>query len=118
MPVLLSAVMLLEYTVPNGVSIARPPANGAPPIAVWHAMQSPTTTRYAPRPPAAGTAAAVCVFARLPHSSGSFDATRAALVPAGTGCDESHAVNTDTSAGAKRRATSAMQSGSTERSLP
>ena len=34
--------MLVLYSVPNGVSIASPPALVAPPGAVWHTAQSPT----------------------------------------------------------------------------
>jgi hypothetical protein len=45
MPVALSGVMLVEKTVPNGVSMARPPANGTPPSAVWHATQSAAAAR-------------------------------------------------------------------------
>jgi hypothetical protein len=45
-PVCLSGVMLAETTLPNGVSIGRPPAKGAPPSGrVWQAAQSPTVTR-------------------------------------------------------------------------
>ena len=34
--------------MPNGVGIARPPANNAPPGLVWQAMQSPARARYSP----------------------------------------------------------------------
>src|SRR5437016_9820855 len=98
MPLATSGVMLLEYTVPKGVSMARPPANGAPPIAVWHAMQSPATTRYRPRPASmdepegADTGDSLSRAAStLPHSSGNLRGALARFVPAGTGCAASHA---------------------------
>src|SRR5579859_1676068 len=34
--------------VPNGVASGRPPANGLPPFAVWHTIQSPSATTRAP----------------------------------------------------------------------
>src|ERR1700722_17281635 len=40
--------MFVEYSVPNGVGIARPPANNASPGLVWQAMQSPARARYSP----------------------------------------------------------------------
>ncbi|MNJ67204.1 hypothetical protein D3C77_633560 [compost metagenome] len=45
---LAAGVMLVEYTVPIGVSIGSPPANGLPPSAVWQATQSPARARYSP----------------------------------------------------------------------
>ena len=56
MPVFTSGVMLEPNTVPNGVSIARPPAYGAPPRIVWQAMQLPARARYAPRATCSGVA--------------------------------------------------------------
>ena len=44
-----SAVRLGALTMPNGVSIARPPAYGAPPGSVWQPKQLPARTRYSPR---------------------------------------------------------------------
>src|SRR5450830_138441 len=49
MPVFTSGVILLLYKVPNGVSIASPPALVAPPGAVWHTAQSPTAASKRPR---------------------------------------------------------------------
>src|SRR5690349_19428816 len=118
MPLALSGVMLPEYTVPNGVSIARPPAEGPPPIAVWQAMQSAAATRYAPRPLGADDPLARARFATLPQSSGSLPASLAGFIRAGTGCAASQAVSVGTSSAAKRPATSAMQSGAIERSRP
>src|SRR5476651_2779816 len=48
-PVFSSGVMLLLYSVPNGVCIASPPALVAPPGAVWHTAQSPTAASKRPR---------------------------------------------------------------------
>src|ERR1700761_7645592 len=44
-----SGEMFGEYSVPNGVSMARPPPNVLPRGAVWHATQSPARARYSPR---------------------------------------------------------------------
>src|ERR1700728_3545779 len=49
MPVSASGVTFEVYSVPNGVGMARPPANSLPPGAVWHATQSPAWARYSPR---------------------------------------------------------------------
>src|SRR3954469_61151 len=49
MPVSGSGVMLEVYSVPNGVGMARPPANRRPSGAVWQAVQSPARARYSPR---------------------------------------------------------------------
>mgnify|MGYP002260577869 CR=1 FL=1 len=48
-PVAGSGVRFDAWIVPNGVAMPRPPANGAPPRVVWHATQSPSRARYAPR---------------------------------------------------------------------
>ena len=40
-PVCTSGVMLVAYTVPNGVAMARPPALGMPSSAVWQPAQLP-----------------------------------------------------------------------------
>jgi alkanesulfonate monooxygenase SsuD/methylene tetrahydromethanopterin reductase-like flavin-dependent oxidoreductase (luciferase family) len=48
MPVSSSGVMLGTYRLPNGVGIARPPANSWPPGVVWQATQSPARARYSP----------------------------------------------------------------------
>jgi hypothetical protein len=46
MPVCGSGVMFGASSVPNGVSIGRPPANSwLLPGNVWHAAQSPTMAR-------------------------------------------------------------------------
>ncbi len=44
--------------VPNGDWIGSPPANGAPPSAVWQAMQSAARARYSPRLTSAASAPA------------------------------------------------------------
>src|ERR1700691_4072343 len=49
MPVSLSGVMLVEYSVPNGNLNPRPPAYSWPPWVVWQTMQSAAFARYAPR---------------------------------------------------------------------
>src|ERR1700730_13850164 len=49
MPVSRSGVTFEVYSVPNGVGMARPPANSLPPGAVWQATQSPAWARYSPR---------------------------------------------------------------------
>src|SRR4051794_39548430 len=40
--------MLDVNSVPNGVGMARPPANVLPSGALWQAMQSPARARYSP----------------------------------------------------------------------
>ena len=45
MPVAGSGVMLVEYSVPKGVSKATPPAMKAPAAAVWQLAQFPAVTR-------------------------------------------------------------------------
>src|SRR5690606_42129846 len=50
-------VMLVEYSVPMGVSMGRPPANGLPPLAVWQATQSPARARSSPCVTSAGSTA-------------------------------------------------------------
>ncbi|KAF1042623.1 MAG: hypothetical protein GAK34_02779 [Delftia tsuruhatensis] len=54
MPVSWSGVILVEYTVPKGVSSAKPPALGAPPGAVWQTTQSPAAATSRPRAMACG----------------------------------------------------------------
>src|ERR1700759_2681837 len=48
MPVSGSGVMLVDQMVPNGVSIARPPALTAPPAVVWHTAQLPSAASCSP----------------------------------------------------------------------
>src|SRR3954468_21380281 len=48
MPVAGSGVMLVDQMVPNGVSIARPPALTAPPGAVWQTAQLPSAASCSP----------------------------------------------------------------------
>ena len=48
MPCCLSGVMLVVTIRPRSLSIGRPPANGAPPGAVWQAVQSPALATYSP----------------------------------------------------------------------
>src|ERR1700676_5186371 len=48
MPVSRSGGTFEVYSVPNGVGMARPPANSLPPGAVWQATQSPAWARYSP----------------------------------------------------------------------
>ena len=47
MPVSLSGVILVEYTVPNGVRKATPPDMKPPPAVVWHAVQFPRQRQVA-----------------------------------------------------------------------
>ena len=47
--VLSIGVMLVDTTVPNGVSTARPPANAVPPSAVWQCTQLPSPASWPPR---------------------------------------------------------------------
>src|SRR6202040_2390427 len=47
-PVFGSGVMLVPKMAPNGVFSRYPPANGCPPVWVWHAAQCPTAERASP----------------------------------------------------------------------
>src|SRR4051794_24334269 len=47
-PVSGSGVMLVDQIVPNGVSMARPPALTAPPAVVWHTAQLPSAASCSP----------------------------------------------------------------------
>src|SRR4051812_8480901 len=47
-PVSGSGVMLVDQMVPNGVSMARPPALTAPPSVVWHTAQFPSAASCSP----------------------------------------------------------------------
>src|SRR6267154_3277154 len=49
MPVSASGVMLVEVIVPNGVSMARPPALRMPFAEVWQTAQSPSAASCCPR---------------------------------------------------------------------
>src|SRR5712692_9002868 len=49
MPVSTSGVMLVEVIVPNGVSMARPPALRTPFTEVWQTAQSPSAANCWPR---------------------------------------------------------------------
>src|SRR5437763_12017450 len=49
MPVSGSGVMLVEYTVPNGVDTGLPPASGSTPRTVWQSMQLPIAASWRPR---------------------------------------------------------------------
>src|SRR5690348_7207608 len=49
MPALFEGVMLVATMSPTGVGTTTPPANGFPPGAVWHAVQSAAMARYSPR---------------------------------------------------------------------
>src|SRR5207253_10498731 len=48
MPVSGSGVMLVDQMVPNGVSMARPPALTTPPGPVWHTAQLPSAASCSP----------------------------------------------------------------------
>src|ERR1043165_1294228 len=48
MPLSESGVILVDQMVPNGVSIARPPALTAPPAFVWQTAQLPSAASCAP----------------------------------------------------------------------
>jgi hypothetical protein len=45
MPVCASGVMLAETSVPSEVFSGLPPANGSPPLRVWHPAHSPASVR-------------------------------------------------------------------------
>src|SRR3954452_8829315 len=47
-PVCASGVMLVDQIVPNGVSMARPPALTAPPGWVWQTAQLPSAASCSP----------------------------------------------------------------------
>src|SRR5580704_9222706 len=64
--------------VPNGVAIARPPENSAPPGLVWQAMQSPARARYSPF---AITAASSARAAVAPSSMASSTIPRIVTTP-------------------------------------
>ncbi|MCY1175448.1 hypothetical protein D9M73_156880 [compost metagenome] len=65
---LAAGVMLVEYTVPIGVSIGNPPAKGLPSLAVWQATQSPARARYSPRRTCASSFATACAAAPAPST--------------------------------------------------
>src|SRR5437762_6478572 len=47
--------------VPKPLGIGSPPANGAPPGAVWQAAQSAASARYFPRATTSGGALTTCI---------------------------------------------------------
>src|SRR5438477_7078043 len=57
--------MLVTMIAPSGVANGKPPANGLPPGAVWHAPQSPAIATYSPRRIRSAFAKSVTVWAKV-----------------------------------------------------